>query len=662
MSQAGARILAHRSAHLPSPVTPGANAIKTSREVLGLIQDRNVDIMIPRLDDKNDVCRCNVYRPQDTEQGKRYPVLITAGPYGKDIAYSEFYPESFAELPEEQKSELSAWEVPEPTFWTREGFIVVRVDEQGTGESPGFLDTMSDQTANNFFHCIEWAASQPWSSGKVGLLGISYYAGSQWRVAARKPKGLAAMIPWEGMSDYYRDRVRKGGIYGDGFVTMWQNYQINSNQYGRAAAPAPKKTWGPGRNAKVPSIEGVLTPEQLKENRTDQTIDNAENFFLDQDYYSSREFDVGDIETPMLSVGNWGGIALHLRGNVAGYLGAGSKNKWLWLITGRHDLPFYLPERVELQKSFLNAFLKGEDDRGWLKGPNAEGGVPAVNYVVRKGSPTFNTIEGDRSFPEKIATAWPLPGTRYTPFFLSADRLLKKDQQGATAAANGTKAANGTNGHHSDSANEVSYRGFDGESVKFEHKVEEDEIEITGHPHLRLLMSIAKDTESGTTPSEADIFVTLRHLDSEGKEIHYTGTAGDPCPIVKGWLRASVRKVDQAKSTELLPHRNYLSTEVAPLETDKVYALDVEIWPTNVVIPKGHTLQLEVGPQDQQGGGVFTHQHPQDRVKDKLSGLNTIHTGSFQKEEVDTIGISEKTPVLGSDVVASCLVLPIIQS
>ncbi|SPO25640.1 related to hydrolase, CocE/NonD family [Ustilago trichophora] len=659
MSQAGARILAHRTAHLPAPVVPGANAIKSTREVLGLIHDRNVDIVIPRLEGKNDVCRCDVFRPKDTEQGCKYPVLITSGPYGKDIAYSEFYPESFAELPEEQKSELSAWEVPEPTYWTRHGYIVVRVDEQGTGQSPGFLDTMSDQTANNFFHSIEWAASQPWSSGKVGLLGISYYAGSQWRVAARKPKGLAAMVPWEGMSDYYRDRVRKGGIYGDGFVTMWQNYQINSNQYGRAAAPPPKKTWGPGRNAKVPSIEGVLTPEQLKENRTDQTVDNAENFFLDQEYYSSREFDLGSIETPLLSVGNWGGIALHLRGNVAGYIGAGSKYKWLWLITGRHDLPFYLPERVELQKSFLDAFLHGKDDRGWLKGPNADQGVPAVSYVVRKGSPKFNTIEGDRSFPEKITTAWPLPNTKYTPFFLSADHQLKKDQRQAAAATNGVACIDG---HGSFSANSVCYKGFDGDSVKFEHTVEEGEIEITGHPHLRLLMSVAADPETGSVPSEADIFVTLRHLDSEGKEIHYTGTAGDPCPIVKGWLRASVRQVDQTKSSELLPHRNYLSSEVAPIEKDKIYALDVEIWPTNVAIPAGHTLQLEVGPQDQQGGGVFTHTHPQDRVKEKLVGVNIIHTGAVQADTVDILGISSKTPVLGSDVLASCLVLPIIQS
>ena len=75
----------------------------------------------------------------------------------------------------------------------------MRADERGTGNSPGRLDSMSEATADGFFDVVEWAAEQPWSSGKVGLLGISYYAGTQWRVAARKPKGLAAMIPWEGL-------------------------------------------------------------------------------------------------------------------------------------------------------------------------------------------------------------------------------------------------------------------------------------------------------------------------------------------------------------------------------------------------------------------------------------------------------------------------------
>lgn len=130
-------------------------------------------------------------------------------------------------MPQEHHSPHSAWETPDPGFWTRNGYALVRADEVGLGQSPGIMDTMSRSTSECFFDVVEWAAEQPWSSGKVGLLGISYYAGSQWRVAARQPKGLACIIPWEGMSDYYRDRCRHGGIYSNTFIKFWWDRQVS---------------------------------------------------------------------------------------------------------------------------------------------------------------------------------------------------------------------------------------------------------------------------------------------------------------------------------------------------------------------------------------------------------------------------------------------------
>lgn len=88
-----------------------------------------------------------------------------------------FHAKSYSEVPKEHKSKYVAWETPEPVFWTKNGYVVVRVDERGLGQSPGVLDTMSRGTSECFFHVVEWAAAQSWSSGKVGLLGISYYAG-----------------------------------------------------------------------------------------------------------------------------------------------------------------------------------------------------------------------------------------------------------------------------------------------------------------------------------------------------------------------------------------------------------------------------------------------------------------------------------------------------
>ena len=91
---------------------------------------------------------------------------------------SRFFKGSFDEVNPEHKSKYSAWETPDPVYWTKRGYVVVRADERGLGQSPGLLDTMSRGTSECFFDVVEWSAEQPWSSGKVGLLGISYYAGS----------------------------------------------------------------------------------------------------------------------------------------------------------------------------------------------------------------------------------------------------------------------------------------------------------------------------------------------------------------------------------------------------------------------------------------------------------------------------------------------------
>ena len=209
--------------------------------------ERDVDIPLltakPAFASDPLLVRANVYRPKRTG---RFPVLVTYGPYGKDIPYTQFHAASYAQVNLKHKSVHSAWEVPDPQFWTSNDYVVVRADERGSGNSPGFLDPMSAATCNGFVDVIEWCADQPWSNGKVGLLGISYYAGSQWRAAARSPKGLACIVPWEGqlsrlarrlagmantktgMSDYYRDRVRHGGILSNEFISEFPGPRIMS--------------------------------------------------------------------------------------------------------------------------------------------------------------------------------------------------------------------------------------------------------------------------------------------------------------------------------------------------------------------------------------------------------------------------------------------------
>jgi len=511
---------------------------------------------------------------------------------------SSFHPKSFADVNPQHKSAHAAWETPDPGFWTSHGYAVIRADEQGLGQSPGFLDTMSRDTSEAFCEVIEWAAVQPWSSGKVGLLGISYYAGSQWRVAARQPKGLSAIVPWEGMSDYYRDRCRHGGILSNAFIRFWWDRQVVTNQYGLAGRNA--RNWGPD------TIEGDLSAEELATNRRDQTIDTQVHRFRDEPYYASKEYDMGDIQVPLLSVGNWGGILLHLRGNIEGFLHAGSKFKYLRMITGRHDLPFYYEEEVEVQRSFLDAFLKGEDRAGWTEA----GKVSPVSLVLRKGNAGFNDAAREKTlFSRREESEWPLSRTRYTKYFLGLDRSLvvaglnEKPDGGISERAKLTYRALGTLENP--------------QSLTFTTAPFKEETEITGHVVAHLHVSMSPD-RGGPTPSDIDLFVTLRHIGPDGNEVFYTGTAGDPVPLTKGWLRVSLRKVnkDHPKHREWLPHRDYTSKDVLPVIQGEIYAVEIEIWPTNVIVEQGGKIAFEVSSGDTQGSGIFLHDNPVDRLVD----------------------------------------------
>ncbi|KAJ5953537.1 hypothetical protein N7454_000433 [Penicillium verhagenii] len=535
--------------------------------------EQNVSIT---LKDASGIVRANVYRPKSSA---KVPVIVTYGPYGKDIPYKDFHADSFSEVNPEQKSEHSSWETPDPKYWTSQGYAVVRADERGTGQSVGKLDTMSRGTSEAFFDVVEWAAEQEWSNGKVGLLGISYYAGSQWRVAARQPKGLACIIPWEGMSDYYRDRCRHGGILSSKFIKFWWDRQVVSNQYGLGGRAA--RNWGPD------TIEGDLSEEELVQNRQDQNIDNVENQFRDDMYYASKEYSMSDIQVPLLSVANWGGILLHLRGNVEGYTQAGSELKYLRFVTGRHDLPFYYSQEVELQRSFLDAFLKGDDRVGWSTGK-----APKVDIVLRKGDVGFNNAEAEKAYTRRTEHEWPIARTQYTKYFLTSQRELL------------THAP-----------------------VERPVKISYEALGTLDTPQLVQFTTPAFEKETEIT--DLDLFITLRHISAAGKEVSYTGTAGDAVPLCKGWLRVSMRKVNKehVRNRSYLPHRDYYSTDKLPVVPGEIYPVDVEIWPTNVVVEKGAKIVLEIASGDTQGSGMFQHNSPIDRSVERFQGQNHIHFG-----------------------------------
>src|SRR3569833_1584321 len=164
------------------------------------------------------VSYCNVFRPRG---GGLVPPSVVFTPYGKDsdvaVDFKRYWDVVLRDHPEVVRDGSSGkyltWEVPDPERWVPAGYAVVVVDARGTGKSPGFYDMMSPLQTREYYDAIEWAGVPPWSSGEVGLLGVSYLAIKQWQVAALQPPHLAAMIPREGMFDHKRDLYRHGGNY-----------------------------------------------------------------------------------------------------------------------------------------------------------------------------------------------------------------------------------------------------------------------------------------------------------------------------------------------------------------------------------------------------------------------------------------------------------------
>ena len=353
---------------------------------------------VPITMDDGTVLRCDVFRPND--EGK-YPVIMGATPYGKLLSFeSEVWGGQWKMLcarePEILKlssNRFQNYEFPDPERFVPDGYVLVRVDVRGTGRSPGFMDLLSTRETLDYYQCIEWAAAQPWSSGKVGLSGVSYLAMNQWQVAALRPPHLAAICAWEGCSDFYREFTRHGGIYST-FGDLWFNKYILPVQHGRG-----EHGWRSSINGEWVSGPQTLSDAELASNRMDWRTMSRANRFATDAFWSSRLPDFSQIETPLLSAANWGGHGLHLRGNIAGFERAGSSQKWLNFHCLEHWTEYYTREGIALQKRFLSHFLKGEDN-GW-------GSEPRVVMQVRHPKASFGM---------ETATDWPLPNTQWTRF------------------------------------------------------------------------------------------------------------------------------------------------------------------------------------------------------------------------------------------------------
>ena len=538
------------------------------------------------------VLRVDVFRP-DTKA--KVPVVMAGGPYGKGVKYQEHYKplwdslvKMHPDILEGSQHRWLTWETVDPEIWVPWGYACVRLDSRGAGRSPGYLDIFSPRETKDFAIAIEWAGKQKWSNGKVGLNGVSYYAINQWQVAALQPKHLTAMIPWEGAADHYRDWARHGGILHNKFMEIWYPRQVEAVQHGNPEGP--RDHWMETRS----TGPATLSKQELKDNRAD-TLANFLAREMDDDWYRSRSPDWSKVKVPFLSPASWAGFGLHPRGNFEAFTQAASEEKWLEGHPGRHEEWFYLEYGMDLQKRFFDYYLKGEQN-GWDK-------EPRVWLNLRR--PFTDEVELRKEHE------WPLKGTKWTKLYLHAGGKGKLDPNPPRAKRSRTFRA--------------LTRGITLRTAPLK-----EETEITGPMSAKLFIS--------SSTVDADLFVTVQAFSPRNREVYFQGTVDPKTPLAQGWLRASHRKLDEELSEPWRPYHTH--DDKMPLTPERIYELDVEIWPQCIVLPKGFQLSINIAGQDfdrpgpavqayvpSRGSGPFLHDHPVDRCKEVFGGRTTLHTG-----------------------------------
>ena len=552
-----------------------------------------IDWDVPIAMDDGLVLRADVFRPPGDG---RHPVLMTYGPYAKGLAFQEGYPSAWQRMVAEHpdvaagsSNQYQSWEVVDPEKWVPAGYACVRVDSRGAGRSPGFIDPFAPRETKDFHDCIEWAGVQPWSNGKVGLNGISYYGMNQWHVATLQPPHLAAMCVWEGSADWYRDMTHHGGILST-FWANWYDMQVKTVQYGLGERGPRSRVTGA-----LVCGEETLPEEKLAKNRCDFGGDILAHP-LDDEYHRARSPVWEKITTPLLSAANWGGQGLHPRGNFEGFVRAAAKDKWLEAHGLEHWTHFYTDYGRCLQKHFFDYFLKGEKN-GWDRRPRVQ---LQVRHVDR--------------FVERHENEWPIARTQWTRFYLDpgSHGLMREPAQ---------------------SAGSISYDGL-GDGVTLLSPPLGQETEITGPIAARLFIS--------SSTADADLFLVFRVYTPDLREVVFMGAIDPHTPVAQGWLRASHRELDPALSTEYRPYHTHGRKQ--PLAPGEIVQLDVEIWPTSIVVPAGYRIALTVRGRDYEwqkatgaklsnfknellGCGPFLHDDPRDRPAAVFGGKVTLHMG-----------------------------------
>lgn len=340
------------------PPLPPPDYVRIAQD--GLVIERNCSV---RLRDGTEIF-VDLYRPEGAERD--VPILLAWGPYGKHaLSNHVFWPRSGVEP--EWLSPLTPFEGPDPVWWGSHGYGVAVADPRGAWLSGGDFHHNGIQEAEDCADTIEWLGGLPWANGRVGMTGVSYLAAIQYLVAPLRPGPLAALNPWEGFSDWYREFAYHGGI-------------LETNFLPRASD----------------NIRFSL-------NRTEDTWENVQAHPLIDDYWRSKELELEGIVQPAYVVASWSDQGLHLRGTIEAWRRMASREKWLEVHGQKKWAQYYRPESRARQLAFFDHFLRER--------PTALPAWPKVRIEVR---------ERHGVAEERAEAEWPLARTQYRTLHLDA--------------------------------------------------------------------------------------------------------------------------------------------------------------------------------------------------------------------------------------------------
>jgi uncharacterized protein len=498
---------------------------------------------------------------------ERFPALLAASPYRFDNDMAPAIP-------------LFLWRETGPIGWYLEqGYAYVHMDTRGTGRSGGDYRYQCKREQRDLYEVVEWIAAQRWSNGKVGGIGQSYFARSQWFMATQNPPHLGCVAPYDGHIDTYRDSAYTGGIPG-GYPTSWWEQVRTVNLYPNAGKKRMVDWDYPAQVKRHPTYDAFWRERAAAEK-------------------------LAKIKAPVFSIGVWSKVDLHLNGNVVGYQRAGGPKKLM--VFGSSDLYAAVADysSIAFHEKYLLPFYDC-----YLKGKRtAYLDEPEVRYFVT-GADRFDS-----------APSWPPRNSRYVPYYLGAG------PSGSVASLNdGALSTDAPAAQGSQTVFDYPNPGWRLGVVGFGKDGRPDPVRRVltyTTPPLECDLEIAGPIElvlhAASSRNDTDLFVKLSEQMPQREDDRRADIQPRSRIVTKGWLRASMRAIDKKLSRPHAPH--YSHTKPQMLTPNRVYEFTIAVMPTAYRFKRGSRIRLELANGDSSATeGVFAHPYTPDKV-----GRDIIH-------------------------------------